>query len=79
MGMPSIWVKDIPPDLHQRLKEAAAHDRRSLSKEIIALLEAALTSRSPALPPPIEGAFPLTDEWLEQAIAEGRERQLVSE
>ncbi len=70
--MPSILIKDIPPDLHQRLRDAATRDHRSLSKEVIALLEAALAERPAELPPPIELAFPLTKEWLDQAVAEGR-------
>lgn len=34
---------------------------------------AALAERPAELPPPLELAFPLTQDWLEQAIAEGRE------
>ncbi len=71
--MPSILIKDIPAELHQRLREAATRDHRSLSKEVIALLEAALADRPAELPPPIELAFPLTKEWLDKAIGEGRE------
>jgi plasmid stability protein len=70
--MPSILIKDIPAELHQKLKEAAARDHRSLNKEVIALLEAALAGRPAELPPPAELAFPLTKEWLDQAISEGR-------
>ena len=72
-SMPSILIKDIPPELHRRLREAATRDHRSLSKEAIALLEAALTERPAELPPPIELAFPLNREWLDRAVAEGRE------
>jgi plasmid stability protein len=73
MGMASILIKDIPTDLHERLREAAVRDHRSMSKEVIALLEAALVARPAELPPPIRAVFPLTQDWLEQAIAEGRE------
>ena len=73
MAMPSILIKDIPVDLHQRLREAAVRDHRSLSKEVIALLEAALAERPPELLPPLDLAFPLAQDWLEQAISEGRE------
>ena len=72
-GMPSILIKDIPADLHQRLRQAAARDHRSLNKEVIALLEAVLAERPPELPPPIELGFPLTQDWLDRAISEGRE------
>lgn len=71
--MASILIKDVPPALHERLREAAARDHRSVNKEIIALLEAAL-DRSPAtLPPPLQAGFRLNSDWLEQAVAEGRE------
>jgi plasmid stability protein len=71
--MASILIKDIPADLHDRLRQAAQRDRRSLNKEVIALLDEALTPRSVELPPPIRGAFALTPDWLDQAISEGRE------
>ena len=73
MSMAAILIKDIPADLHERLREAAVRDHRSLSKEVIALLEAALAERVPDLPPPIELAFPLTPDWLDRAVSEGRE------
>ena len=73
MGMASILIKDIPADLHDRLRRAAVCDHRSLNREVIALLEAALAERPVELPPPIRGAVPLTPDWLERAIREGRE------
>jgi len=65
-------IKDIPPELHERLREAAARDRRSMSKEVIALLEGALAPRPAELPPPVKAAFSLTPDWLERAIDDGR-------
>lgn len=38
--MSAITLKNIPEDLHQRLKESAAAHHRSLNGEIIARLEA---------------------------------------
>jgi plasmid stability protein len=70
--MASILIKDIPADLHDRLRQAAQRDRRSLNKEVIALLDEALKPPSAELPPLIRGTFPLTPDWLEQAISEGR-------
>jgi len=37
--MVSLTLKDIPPDLHRRLRERAATTGRSLNKEILACLE----------------------------------------
>lgn len=39
--MASLTLKDIPPALHERLKQRAARNRRSLSQEALACLEAA--------------------------------------
>jgi plasmid stability protein len=42
--MPTITVKNIPPDLYERLREAAAANRRSLNSEIIVCIERAVGS-----------------------------------
>jgi hypothetical protein len=73
IDMASILIKDIPPELHERLRQAALRDHRSLNKEVVALLEEALKPRAAELPPVIRGTFPLTHGWLEQAISDGRE------
>jgi plasmid stability protein len=41
--MAILHVRDFPVDLHQRLKERAADHRRSLSAEVVKLLEWAVT------------------------------------
>jgi plasmid stability protein len=43
--MITITLKNIPEDLHKRLKERAAQHHRSLNNEAIACLETALKSR----------------------------------
>jgi antitoxin FitA len=40
--MTSITLKDVPPDLHQRLKASAERNRRSINQEAQALIEAQL-------------------------------------
>ena len=37
--MPSVTLRDIPPELHKKLKESAARNRRSLNAEIVWRLE----------------------------------------
>lgn len=37
--MSAIQVRDVPPDLHRRLRDRAAADRLSLSDYILKLLE----------------------------------------
>jgi plasmid stability protein len=42
MTMPNLTLKNIPAALHLRLKARAEANRRSLNREILALLEAQL-------------------------------------
>lgn len=37
--MPSLTIKNMPPDLYVRLKESATRNRRSLNSEAIVQLE----------------------------------------
>jgi antitoxin FitA len=79
--MASLTIKGIPDELLERLREIAAEHRRSLNSEVIYRLERsverptldpehfiarvrALNARAPVPP--------LTDEFLERAIGEGR-------
>lgn len=43
--MPSLTIKDIPPDLYRRLKRRAAEHRRSLAGEVLVALERAVRSQ----------------------------------
>lgn len=42
--MLNLTLKSIPPELHVQLKARAAANRRSLNREILALLEAQLAA-----------------------------------
>ena len=42
MRLLNLTLKSIPPELHVRLKARAESNRRSLNREILALLEAQL-------------------------------------
>lgn len=44
----SLTLKDIPPELLDRLRAAAARDRRSLVQEILVLIEGGLDDRETA-------------------------------
>lgn len=43
--MPTITLKNIPPDLYELLKESAAVNRRSINSEIITLIERGVRGR----------------------------------
>ncbi len=45
--MAMLTIKKIPADLHERLKQQARQNRRSLNSEIIVLLEQALLTPRP--------------------------------
>ncbi len=42
--MPTITVKNIPENLHQKLKKNASQHHRSLNNEIIACLESSVSA-----------------------------------
>jgi len=80
--MPSITLKDIPDDLHSRLKEDAAAHGRSLSKEIllrlrVSVLEArprdpkALIAKAARVRRSLAGAW-IDDDLLARSRREGR-------
>ena len=76
--MPGLLVKHLPDHLHVLLKRRSAVNRRSMSSEVICILEGVLLDR--AGPPTlaeidrlrIEGARPLDQKAVDQGIAEGR-------
>ncbi|MFV2073600.1 MAG: Arc family DNA-binding protein [Thermoanaerobaculales bacterium] len=46
--MAGLMIRELPDELHERLKERARVHRRSLSKEAIVILEEALGDRAGA-------------------------------
>lgn len=80
--MPTITLKNVPDELHRRLKERAARNDRSLNREAIRCLEAAIAE--PADDTDLQGRIRrfreglaargawATPESIEQAIEEGR-------
>jgi plasmid stability protein len=73
--MPAFVIRNLPPTLHQRLKEQAAKRHRSMNQEAIVLLEQALVQRASEVqeaPPPYRGAFALTQSFIDQAKRTGR-------
>ena len=60
-----LVVNDIPERLHQRLKEEAARNHRSVDREVCIILSAHLTVMDiDNLPPPVKVDPPPTNESL---------------
>lgn len=80
--MTSFTIKNIPDDLYAELKRQAEANRRSLNGEIIHSLERVVReSRAAYERPTLDdlralrariGAPPLTDDFLDEAIGQGR-------
>lgn len=76
--MPGILIKDVPRELHERLKRRASAHHRSLGREALVILEAGLADS--AGPPTldavdalrIKGTRPLTQRMIDRAKATGR-------
>jgi hypothetical protein len=74
--MSTLVIKNLPEDLHARLRAQAEQNRRSVTKEAVTLIEKglAIPRRAPVLPPPIKlKGGPLTTSEIEAWIAEGRD------
>jgi plasmid stability protein len=71
--MAGLLIKDVPQDLHEKLKARAAANRRSLSSEVLTILESAVDGRSGSLTSAdldrvrARGRRPLTDAVLDRA------------
>ena len=71
--MPALVIKNLPAEIHRRLKSDAAQNHRSMTQQAIFVLEQGVHRPRP-IPPfkPYKGAFPLTDEFIRAAKQEGR-------
>lgn len=78
--MKALLIKNIPPPLHDRLRQRAAAHHRSMNREVIAILEQELERPKPAEEPPpvVQLDRPVSGEWIVQIIRDGRDT-LVTE
>ena len=75
LRMPGLVIKDLPAKLHRKLKQQAARHHRSMTKEVLVVLERALSEEAlpQEAPPPFKGRFALMDKLIARARREGRE------
>jgi hypothetical protein len=74
--MPGLLIKDMPTELHRKLKESARKNRRSMTKQALVFIEEGLTGsiRAPKLEEirPVRPSSMITDSLIESAIQDGR-------
>lgn len=61
--MADLLIRNVPPEVHSRLKASAKSNRRSLTQEAIAILDERLKATPlspPLLPEPIKPSRPIT-------------------
>ena len=71
--MPAFVIKDLPIEIHRRLKDEATQHHRSMTQQAIVILEQGLHR---ARPVPVfkayKGRFSLTNEFINAAKGKGR-------
>lgn len=73
--MPSVTVRDMPADVHRRLKSAALQHHRSMNQEVITIIEEALDIPGPQeLPPPVKTLKPISGDAIVNIIRNIRDR-----
>ncbi len=71
--MSTLVIKNLPEELHTRLKEQAQRHHRSVTKEVVSLIESGLEGPPMLLPTSQpHGGRALSLEEIEAAIADGR-------
>jgi plasmid stability protein len=75
--MPNLLIRNVPPELHARLKASAASHRRSLTQETILIMEQGLAAGSAEtfpkpLPEPFKPRRPITMEETLRFMDEGQ-------
>jgi len=72
--MPSLILRDLPDEVHKRLRDRAQRHHRSMTKEAVNILERELLAAGPVkLPPVVHAAQAIPADLIDQAIQEGRE------
>jgi len=68
----TLYVRDMPHELYERLKKRAAEEGRSISQEAVRLLRLALLSARPKPDPEFKAWFDWVNQQRERWAREGR-------
>lgn len=72
--MPAVVVRDMPVEMHRRLKSAAIQHHRSMNREVLTILEQTLEPRDIVeLPPPVRPLVPVDGRQIANAIRKARD------
>ena len=72
--MSALLIKNMPPPLHERLRQRAAVHHRSMNRDVISILERELDrSAVTELPPPVKTLKPIDHEWVVRVIRDARD------
>ena len=70
--MPSLVIKNLPPEIHRRLKAEAVRNHRSMTKQAIEILDRGSFHPTPVKKyKPFKGSFLLTEDFVNSAKREG--------
>ncbi len=71
--MPSLLIKDVPPEIHEWLKKEAGKNRRSMTQQAIVLFEEQMhVFHAVRFPSPFPTRTPLTAQFIHRAKWKGR-------
>lgn len=71
--MPSLMLRDLPEEVHKRLRDRAQRHHRSMTKEAVSILEHELLASGPViLPPAVKTSSAIPSDLIDQAVEEGR-------
>jgi len=72
--MSALLIKNMPPPLHERLRQRAVSHHRSMNGEVIAILECELERPETMELPPLVGTLrPISGESIVQLIRDARD------
>lgn len=73
--MPAVVVRDMPVEMHRRLKSAALRHHRSMNREVLMIIEQTLEIPVvEELPPPVKTLKPISGDTIVKIIRNMRDR-----
>ncbi len=69
-GMANLQVKDIDDSLYESIRKLASHERRSISQEVVHILETYLSMPGMSRPNPTDEFLQLAGSWDDERDAD---------